>query len=181
MDTYCSAFVCSDPHLIHQSHVSFRLATVVSLHDSLETDVMRRLPRKLGSVEASQVWANLTRDHALLGASSPQLFQATWLTPQDVAWLSKIAIFDCHVTSRDVGFHLADPNATLRSVQQDRPHRLSSTSTASSTPTITPRATVSRARRRYAERQEYAEWRDVSGTSPKCWKCVEAFVAWSNA
>jgi len=51
--------------------VSFRLATVVSLHDSLETDVMRKLPRKLGSVEANQVWANLTRDHALLGASFP--------------------------------------------------------------------------------------------------------------
>ena len=43
---------------------------------------MRSLPRKLGSVEANQVWANLTRDHALLGASSPQLFQATWLTPK---------------------------------------------------------------------------------------------------
>ena len=46
---YCSAFVCFDPHLIHQNQVSFRLATVVSLHDSLETNVMRRLPRSLGS------------------------------------------------------------------------------------------------------------------------------------
>lgn len=154
MGTYCSAFVCFDPHPIHQNHVSFRLATVVSLHDSLETDVMRRLPRKLGSVEANQVWPNLTRDHALLGASSPAAVPGHLVDTPRRRSAFQVAIVDCHVTSRDVGVHLADPNATLRSVQQDRPRRLSSTSTASSTTTSTPRGTNPRARRRYAEHQE---------------------------